>query len=102
MNGFIRVAFYTRVSSQKQANELTIQSQRHDIVARIAQDQFHIDSGFEFEDDGYCGTELLRPALEKLRDAIACSMIDRLYVHSPDASPIKRCCWTNSLGTVAK
>jgi len=35
-------------------------------------------------DDGYSGSQLLRPALEKLRDHVAASMIDRLYVHSPD------------------
>jgi site-specific DNA recombinase len=84
MNGFVRVAFYARVSSHKQTEEKTIESQRQDLIARIQHDQFTIDAGFEFSDDGYSGTSLLRPALEKLRDVIASSMIDRLYVHSPD------------------
>jgi len=84
MTGFARVALYTRVSSQKQADELTIQSQRRELLQRIAADQFRLDPAFEFEDDGCSGTELLRPALERLRDATASSRIDRLYVHSPD------------------
>ena len=84
MNGFIRAALYARVSSQRQAEEMTIQSQRKDLIERIEQDQLTIEAGFEFCDEGYSGSELLRPALEKLRDRVASSLIDRLYVHSPD------------------
>jgi site-specific DNA recombinase len=84
MNGFIRAASYSRVSSQRQADEKTIESQLFDIRARTARDQIKIDSSFEYNDDGYSGAELQRPALERLRDHIAASMIDRLYVHSPD------------------
>ena len=35
-------------------------------------------------DDGFSGSTLLRPALERLRDRVAEGGIDRLYVHSPD------------------
>jgi site-specific DNA recombinase len=38
----------------------------------------------EFLDDGYSGATLVRPALERLRDAAAAGVLDRLYVHSPD------------------
>jgi len=37
-----------------------------------------------FLDDGYSGTTLHRPALERLRDLIHAGGVDRLYVHSPD------------------
>lgn len=84
MNGFIRSASYLRVSSQRQADEETIASQRVDVHARAARDDASIDSCFEYVDDGFSGSELLRPALERLRDHIAASMIDRLYIHSPD------------------
>ncbi|REJ76824.1 MAG: recombinase family protein [Planctomycetota bacterium] len=84
MNRFLRTAFYARVSSQKQADEQTIQSQRQDLIERIQHDQLVIAPDFQFCDDGYSGSELLRPALDKLRDMIASAMIDRLYVHSPD------------------
>ena len=84
MNGIVRIALYARVSSQKQAEEKTIKSQRQDILQRIERDELHIASDYEFCDDGYSGSELLRPALETLRDRIASSLIDRLYIHSPD------------------
>jgi len=84
MTEFLRAAFYARVSSQRQADEMTIQSQRSELISRIERDQRRIDDGFEYCDDGYTGSVLLRPALEKLRDHIAASMIDVLYVHSPD------------------
>src|SRR5207244_11869968 len=35
-------------------------------------------------DDGYSGTTLVRPALERLRDLVAAGAVDRLYIHSPD------------------
>ena len=38
----------------------------------------------EFIDEGWSGATLMRPALERLRDAVALGGIDRLYVHSPD------------------
>ena len=78
------VALYARVSSQKQADGKTIDSQVNAIRERIANDQLHIHSEFEFCDNGYSGAQLVRPALERLRDLLAVSSIDRLYVHSPD------------------
>ena len=84
MNGFIRSASYLRVSSQRQADEKTIDSQNEDVRSRALRDENAIDEAFEYIDDGYSGSELMRPALERLRDHIAASMIDRLYIHSPD------------------
>ena len=84
MKGFIRTASYTRVSSQRQADERTIDSQLNDIRARGQRDASPVDREFEYIDDGFSGSELFRPALERLRDHIAASLIDRLYVHSPD------------------
>ena len=84
MNGFIRIASYSRVSSQRQVDEMTIDSQLADLRGRIERDKLSIDHAFEYMDDGYSGSELLRPSLEQLRDHVAASMIDRLYIHSPD------------------
>ncbi len=41
-------------------------------------------SVLEFIDQGYSGSTLLRPALERLRDVAAAGGLDRLYVHCPD------------------
>jgi site-specific DNA recombinase len=35
-------------------------------------------------DEGYSGSTLIRPALERLRDAVATSEVGRRYVPSPD------------------
>ena len=84
MSALIRPAFYARVSSQKQANERTIESQCEVLRNQIKLDGFCIELTFEFLDDGCSGTELLRPALEKLRDCIVAGVVNRLYIHSVD------------------
>lgn len=78
------VALYARVSSQKQADENTIDSQLAALRKRIVNDKFQIVPELEFCDNGCSGSELYRPALERLRDRVAMSSIDRLYVLSPD------------------
>jgi len=84
MNGILRVALYARVSSQRQANDNTIASQREAILQRIQKDGLTISEDCMFCDEGYSGAELLRPGLETLRDRVAASLIDRIYVHTPD------------------
>lgn len=78
------VALYARVSSQKHADSNTIESQLAALLKRILSDQERVLPEMEFCDNGYSGSELVRPALERLRDRLAMSSIDRLYVHSPD------------------
>ena len=83
-NSSVRAALYARVSSDQQANAGTIQSQIDALLARAAQDQLNIEPELRFIDDGVSGATLVRPALEKLRDAAAAGAIDRLYVLCPD------------------
>jgi site-specific DNA recombinase len=78
------VAIYARVSSDQQARQQTIASQVAALHERVQADGFRCPEAFAFIDDGYTGTTLLRPALERLRDQIAAGLIERLYVHSPD------------------
>ena len=80
----LRVAFYARVSSQQQADAQTIASQVEALKARIRNDGFHLEEELCFLDEGYSGSTLFRPALERLRDQAAACSFDRLYVHSPD------------------
>jgi len=77
-------ALYARVSSDQQSQAQTIQSQLTALRARLEADGVQLAPHGEFVDDGYSGSTLIRPALERLRDAVANGGIDRLYVHSPD------------------
>jgi len=82
----LSVAFYARVSSEAQARERTIDSQLDDLHAhaRARADGMPPPPELIFRDDGYSGSTLVRPALERLRDDAADDAIDRLYVHCPD------------------
>src|SRR5712675_473213 len=80
----LRIGLYARVSSDRQAEERTIDSQIAALRERIQADGVQVDGELEFVDDGYSGGTLLRPALERLRDQVAQGALDRLYVHSPD------------------
>lgn len=77
-------AIYARVSSDAQAQEQTIDSQVADLRRRVAQDGATLNDTNCFLDDGVTGSTLLRPALERLRDAAYVGGFQRLYVHSPD------------------
>ena len=80
----IQAATYARVSSEQQAEAHTIASQVAALRERLRTDGLVVPAAMEFLDDGYSGATLVRPALERLRDAAAAGGIDRLYVHSPD------------------
>lgn len=80
----IRAALYARVSSEQQAQQGTIASQLADLRQRIETDGLTVDDELCFIDDGYVGSTLVRPALDRLRDVAYAGGFDRLYVHSPD------------------
>lgn len=71
-------AIYTRVSSDQQKENKTIDSQVDELL-KFAEDQGYIVSEeYVFKDDGYSGAILVRPGLEKVRDLSAESQI-QLY-----------------------
>ena len=84
MDDSTRVALYARVSSERQADETTIQSQVAALQQRIAVDGYKVESELCFLDDGFSGSTMQRPALERLRDLAYHGVIDRLYVLAPD------------------
>lgn len=84
MDDTIRAALYARVSSERQADELTIQSQVAALRQRIAADGCKMEPELCFMDEGFSGSTMQRPALERLRDLAYSGMIDRLYVLAPD------------------
>src|ERR1700738_3939813 len=83
-NQDLRVAIYARVSGEQQAKEDTIASQLEAVSQRIASDALECDPELRFVDDGYSGSILTRPGLERFRDQAAAGSIDRLYMLDPD------------------
>ena len=53
MKDLVRAALYARVSSERQADELTIQSQLAAIRQRIALDGIQVDPELCFLDEGF-------------------------------------------------
>lgn len=78
----MKAAYYARVSTEKQEDERTIDSQVADLVELIkVNGDTVIDN---YIDDGYSGTLLARPELDRLRDDAQKGLFDIVYFHSPD------------------
>ena len=80
----ITVALYARVSSEKQAQANTIASQIDALKSRIIMDGLRLLDEHQFIDNGFSGSNIVRPGLERLRDQVASGIIDKIYIHSPD------------------
>ena len=78
------IAFYARVSTESQTRDNSIASQIAALQERIAADGFQFEPDHAYVDDGHSGASLLRPALERLRDAAAAGTVERIYVLAPD------------------
>lgn len=77
-------AMYVRVSTQRQKEEATIESQK-ELLFRFARNKgFEISPDWIFEDNGVSGSTLARPALDKLRDYAAEGLFDHVFILSPD------------------
>ena len=79
-----RIALYARVSTEQQARDHTIASQVAALHERITADEQSLAPEDAYVDEGYSGSFLVRPALERLRDAVATGEIERVYVLAPD------------------
>ncbi len=75
-------AIYPRVSSETQAQDETIQSQLATLRDYAQAHGYTVIE--ECPDDGYSGTTLNRPGLDRVRDLAAQGMIDAVLVLSPD------------------
>ena len=77
-------AIYARVSSERQKEEQTIASQTA-VVKEYAEAQgYAVPEEWIFQDEGYSGSLLVRPGLERLRDLAAEGQIETVLVYSPD------------------
>jgi len=77
-------AIYARVSSDRQKEEQTIASQRAALLEYAEAHGYTVPSQWIFQDEGYSGSVLVRPSLERLRDLAAEGSIEAILVHSPD------------------
>lgn len=73
----VRAALYARVSTEKQREEATIDSQLFELKRQIASAGHTLVK--EYIDDGYSGAYLDRPALEELRAALKTDAFDAVY-----------------------
>ena len=77
-----QVAIYTRVSSQRQKEEKTIESQLAELREVCEKDKVIIVK--EYIDDGWSGATLARPGLDDLRSDAEKKLFEVVYFHSPD------------------
>src|ERR687896_333264 len=77
-------AIYARVSSERQRQDETIQSQTVGLRELAAGRGLVVPEDLVFEDEGFSGATLTRPALERLRDRAAEGAFEVLLCHSAD------------------
>ena len=77
-------AIYARVSSARQTKEQTIRSQTAALLAHAEQQGLDVPPQWVFEDEGYSGATLVRPALERLRDLVAQVPVEIVLCYAPD------------------
>jgi site-specific DNA recombinase len=81
----VRVAaIYARVSSERQREQQTIDSQVAGLRELAGARGLVVADGLVFLDEGVSGATLVRPALERLRDRAAEGAFEVLLCHSPD------------------
>jgi site-specific DNA recombinase len=77
-------ALYARVSSDRQRREQTIRSQTAALRELAATRELLVVEDLVFEDEGFSGASLHRPALERLRDRAMEGRFEMLLCHAPD------------------
>ena len=77
-------AIYARVSSERQKEEGTIASQTAALIEYAQEAEYLIPEEWIFQDEGYSGSMLVRPGLERLRDLASEGQIETILVYSPD------------------
>jgi site-specific DNA recombinase len=79
-----RAALYARVSTRRQEQEATIESQVARLLAYAEEHGYPLPPERQFIDQAISGTYLARPGLDRLRDAAMIGDFDLLLCLSPD------------------
>jgi site-specific DNA recombinase len=77
-------AAYARVSTDRQEQQETIASQLDALQTAAEEKGYDLPAEFLFIDDGYSGSTLDRPALDRLRDLVNEGAIDMVLIYAPD------------------
>jgi len=77
-------AIYTRVSSNHQKDTQSIESQVANLLEYAQQEAYQVPPEWIFRDQGYSGSILKRPGLDKIRDLAAEQELEALLVYAPD------------------
>jgi site-specific DNA recombinase len=80
----MKVAIYVRVSTHRQAQAQTSAQQLDRMRLHLQAENYQLMDQDIFDDEGYSGALLKRPALDRLRDAVAQSRFDRVLITAPD------------------
>ena len=80
----MRAAVYARVSTERQGRDQTIDSPLDALRGWAAGHGYELKREHIYIDEGYSGSRLDRPALDRLRDAAREGQFDAVVVYSPD------------------
>lgn len=75
---------YSRVSSSQQKESQTIESQVSELLEYAKQYNYHIPKEWIFRDEGYSGSNLIRPGLDRIRDLAAEQQLEAILIYAPD------------------
>jgi len=77
-------AAYARVSTERHEQQESIPSQLDALQRAAIERGYDLPAEFLFIDDGYSGTRLDRPALDRLRDRVSEGAIEVVLITAPD------------------
>src|SRR3990172_8744946 len=80
----MNVALYARVSTTRQEQDETIASQLLSLQNQASEKGNQVNDAHVYLDDGYSGSTLERPGLDRLRDSAQAGLIDLVLVYSHD------------------
>ena len=80
----MKVAFYVRVSSQRQMQTQTIEQQLERLREYCQNQGWTCPDEHIFRDDGFSGSKLKRPGLDRLRDQLRQASFERVLITVPD------------------
>ena len=83
-----QVALYARVSTERQEKEATIDSQIAELRTKAAREGWDVVE--MYQDNGYTGSTLARPALDRLRQDARAGRFGRVLFHTQDRIARKR------------